>query len=71
MGFTEEDIDDIFSQHELNDDQQKRISQIRESYRQSAQWTLKNVKAGPEQTLAIRHLQEGCMMAISSIAREK
>lgn len=65
------DVDHIFTYHPPTGNQPDRYNSVREGARIFAHIILANTKPSPEQTLAIRKLQEATMFANASIALEK
>ena len=70
-GFTEAEIDDIFTYHPPVEDQPQRYVAIREAARAFAKVLVANTKTSADQTAAIRLLRESVMTANASIALEK
>lgn len=71
MAFTEAEIDDIFTYHAPNEDQQQRYVALRQAARTFAKALVLNTKASADQTAAMRLLRESVMTANASIALEK
>jgi hypothetical protein len=67
-GFSEEDMDRLFTYHKPVGDQTERYKAIRLSGRAFAKTILKFTPASAEQTLAIRKAQEAVMWANAGIA---
>lgn len=65
---TPERVDEIFTYHPPKSDQIPRYEDIRNAARKLAHFILENTPASPEQTTAIRKLQEAVMWANNSIA---
>lgn len=61
------DIDELFRQHKLDEDQQERVNGINEAARMFADYIGDNTPDSPEQTLAIRKVKDASMLAILSI----
>ena len=70
-GFTEEQIAEAFTYHKPNTDQAERYGDLRAQMKWTAVRVLELTPAGPEQTLAIRKLEEASMWANKAIALEK
>ncbi len=67
-GMTEEDINHIFAYHKPYGDQVTRFVAVRASALQLARFILTCTPSSPEQTLAIRKVQEAVMWSNAAIA---
>lgn len=61
------DIEELFRQHKLDEDQLDRVQSINEAARMFADHISDNTPESPEQTLAIRAVKDASMQAILSI----
>jgi len=61
------DIENIFSYHAPNDDQQKRLGMVRQVAKYLARTIEECVPAGADQTAAIRKVREAVMTANAGI----
>ena len=68
MLITKETVEHVFTYHTPSGDQSTRYSVIRNTARSLAHTILDNTPVSPEQTLALRRLQEVVMWANASIA---
>ncbi len=53
------------------DNQQEKISNTRNTFTDTAEFILENLKDSREKSLALTKLEEACMWAIKSITREE
>lgn len=66
-GFTKEDIEAIFALHQATAGQAAAMGEVRVTARAFALALLQLMPPCPEQTLAIRHLQQAMMIANAGI----
>lgn len=67
LGMTQDDLDNIFAHHALNNGQTERMKNLRALAKQLASAILDWTPSSPEQTTAIRKVQESVMWANASI----
>lgn len=68
MGFTQEQIEDIFTYHKPEADEPARYEHIRMAAQVLAKVIVENTPSSADQTVAIRKLREAVMVANASIA---
>lgn len=65
---TQQELENYFSYHPPKGDQVERYGNIREAGLLMAQVVIDNTPPGPDQSVAIRKIREGVMMANAAIA---
>lgn len=64
------DPNQIFAYHKLSEDQVTRTNKVRTACHAAAEMIIEATQEGPEQTIAIRYLQQAMMISNSAIAQE-